>query len=223
MRKLNVKLFLVHIIGGAVAVGGVAALHTFQYQRIAAALLWQARRAEDAGKLDLMKHYLERYLDFAPQDVNEAAQLGQALAGEHFAASLPARRQAFFLLNKVLTRDSSRRDVQRLIVKTGLEIGEFNAARRNLEALTKTAPADADPAERGEVEGDWGRLLEAEKKPTEAIPYCRLAVKDAPSEESNYIRLAWLLRAQDGTAAERAKNVADADQVIRDLVADNPS
>ena len=107
-------------------------------------------------------------------------------------------------------------------MKTGLEIGEFNAARRNLEALTKSIPANADPAERGELEGDWGRLLEAEKKPAEAIPYCRLAVKDAPSEEHSYARLAWLLRAQDGTADERQKNVTEADQAIGDLVAHNP-
>ncbi|HVS37194.1 MAG TPA: hypothetical protein VMS17_16650, partial [Gemmataceae bacterium] len=161
MRKLNVKWFLVLVVGAAVAAGSVVALHAFQYQRIAAALLWQARRAEDGGKLDRMRHYLERYLDFAPQDVGETAHLGLALAGDHFAGSLAARRQSFFLLNKVLTHDSGRRDVQRLIVKTGLEIGEFNAARRNLEALTKSAPADADPAERGELEGAWGRLLEA--------------------------------------------------------------
>ena len=102
------------LIGTAVAAGAVYALHAFQYRRIAAALLWQARRAEEAGKIDRMKHYLERYLEFAPQDVGETAHLGQTLAGDHFAASLPARRQAFFLLNKVMTRDSGRRDVQRL-------------------------------------------------------------------------------------------------------------
>ena len=170
-----------------------------------------------------MRHYLERYLEFAPQDVGETAHLGQTLAGDHFAGSAPARRQAFFLLNKVLARDSSRRDVQRLVVKTALEIGELNAARRNLEQLAKSAPADADPAEHGELEGDWGRLLEAEKKPAEAIPYYRLAAKDAPSDETNYVRLAWLLRAQDGTNAERQKSIAEADQVVGDLVANNAS
>ncbi len=90
MRKLNVKWFLALVIGTAVVAGSVCALHAFQYQRIAAALLWQARRAEEAGKIDPMRHYLERYLEFAPQDVEETAHLGQALAGEHFAASLSA-------------------------------------------------------------------------------------------------------------------------------------
>ena len=223
MRKLNVKLFLALLIGTAAAAGAVVALHAFQYQRIAAALLWQARRAEDAGKTDRMRHYLERYLEFAPQDVEETAHLGTALAGEQFAGSPPARRQAFYLLNKVLVRDSGRRDVQRLVVKTGLEVGEFNAVRRNLEALTKSLAADADPAERGELEADWGRLLEAEKKPAEAIPHYRLAVQAAPTDENSYVRLAWLLRGQDGTADERTANTAEADKVVADLVAANPS
>jgi tetratricopeptide (TPR) repeat protein len=222
MRKLNVKLFLALVIGAAAAAGGVWALHSFQYQRIAAALLWQARRADEAGNPDRLAHYLQRYLDFAPQDVQEQAHLGQVLAGEHFAGDLARRRQAFYLLSKVAAKESDRRDLQRLLVKTALEIGEFNSARRTLEALTKNAPADADPAERGELEGYWGRLLEAEKNPAEAIEHCRRAIQDAPSNEDSYVRLAWLLRGRQATAAEREKNIAEADRAIDDLVANNP-
>ena len=59
MRKLNVKLFLILVIGAVVTAGSVWGLHVFQYKRIAAALLWQARRAEEAGKIDLMARYLD--------------------------------------------------------------------------------------------------------------------------------------------------------------------
>ena len=84
--------------------------------------------------------------------------------------------------------------------------------------------ASADAAERGELEGYWGRLLDAEKKPVEAISYCRRAVKDAPSVEENYVRLAWLLRAQqDAPLEQRDKNRAEADQTVDDLVANNPT
>ena len=50
MRKLNVKLFLALVIGAAVAAAAVVALHAFQYQRIAAALLWQAAAPRTAAR-----------------------------------------------------------------------------------------------------------------------------------------------------------------------------
>ena len=169
MRKLNVKLSLVLLAAAAVAAGGVWALHTFQYQRIAAALLWQARRAEQDQKFDQMARYLQRYLEFAPHDVEQAAHLGAALAGEHFAGSPAARRQAYYLLNNVVNQQPDRLDLQRLLVKTALEIGEWSTAKATLEALAKNPEAGAPGSpERGELEGYWGRLLAAEKKPDEA-------------------------------------------------------
>ncbi len=225
MRKLNVKLFLVLVIGAVVSTGSVFALHTFQYKRIAAALLWQARRAEEVGKIDVMARYLERYLEFAPQDTEEQVHLGRTLAGDAFATSLAARRQAFFVLNKVLARDSNRPDVQRLLVKTALEIGEYSTARRSLETLAKDPSAtNAEAADRGELEGYWGKLLDVEKKPEEAIGYCRRAAKDAPTVEENYIRLAYLLRAQQDVPAEqRDKNRIEANEAMDALVAANPT
>ena len=225
MRKLNVKLFLILVIGAVAAAGSVWGLHTFQYKRIAAALLWQARRAEEVGKIDQMKRYLERYLEFAPQDVEEQVHLGRVLTGDSYATSLPARRQAFFVLNKVLALDSHRPDVQRLLVKTALEIGEYSTARQNLESLAKDpSTVEGKAADRGELEGYWARLLDAEKKPVDAINYCRRALKDAPSVEDNYIRLAYLLRAQqDAPLEQKDKNRVEANQTIDDLVANNPT
>ena len=225
MRKLNLKLFLILVVGAIAAAGSVWGLHTFQYKRIAAALLWQARRAEEVGKVDQMATYLKRYLEFAPQDVEEQVHLGRTLAGDSFATSAAARRQAFFLLNKVLAVDSHRPDVQRLLVKVSLEIGENSTARRNLEILAKDSSTEKDGAkDRGELEGYWARLLDAEKNPTEAINYCRRAVKDAPTTEENYIRLAYLLRAQQEVPPEqRDKNRVEANQAIDDLVANNPT
>ena len=225
MRKLNVKLFLVLVAAATVAAGGVWALHTFQYQRIAAALLWQARHAEQDQKFDQTARYLQRYLEFAPHDVEQAAHLGATLAGDHFAGSTAARRQAYYVLNKVVNDRPDRLDLRRLLVKTALEIGEWSTARSTLEALAKNPEAGAPGSpERGELEGDWGRLLAAEKKPDEAVVHSRLAVKEAPDDVDSYVRLAWLLRAKrDVPAKEREKIVAEADQTIDDLVANNPT
>ena len=117
-----------------------------------------------------------------------------------------------------------RLDLKRLLVKTALEVGELSTAQATLEALAKDPAARAPGSpERGELEGYWGRLLAAEKKPDEAIEHSRLAVQQAPTDEDSYVRLAWLLRARkDAPARQREKDVAEADQVINDLVANNP-
>ncbi len=225
MRKLNLKLFLILVIGVIATAGSVWGLHTFQYKRIAAALLWQARHAEEVGNIDQVARYLVRYLEFAPHDVEEHVHLGRVLAGDSFAASLPARRQAFFVLNNALALDPNRPDVQRLLVKVALEIGENSTARRHLESLAKNASnAETDAPSRGELEDYWAQLLDAEKNPAEAINYSRRAVKDAPGVEENYIRLAYLLRAQqDGSQELRDKNRVEANQTIDALVANNPT
>ena len=207
MRKLNFKLALILLAAVAAAAGGVWALHTFQYQRIAAALLWQARHAEQDQKFDQMVRYLQRYLEFAPHDVEQAAHLGATLAGEHFAGSPAARRQAYYVLNNVVNQQPERIDLQRLLVKTALEVGEWSTANATLDALAKNPEAGApDSPERGELEGYWARLLVAEKKPDEAIEHSRLAVKEAANDEDSYVRLATLLRGRkdaSGTCAQR--------------------
>ena len=74
MRKINGKLFLGLLVGTVVLTGAVFAVHHFQYQRIARALLWHAVYAESRpGERD-------------PQRQVEAShQVGekQQAAGEH--------------------------------------------------------------------------------------------------------------------------------------------
>jgi tetratricopeptide (TPR) repeat protein len=226
MRKLNVKLFLVLAAVVAVLAVGVGAVHAFQFHRIAGALLDQARRAEDAGNVRRMVEYLGRYLEFAPQDVAERAHYGRALASEEFGGSLRDRRQAVFVLDNVLTAEPNRRPERLLLVKTALDVAEFKTARDHLVELDKTSPAgDSAPAkaDRGEREGYWGRLFEAERKPAEAIAAYRDAAADAPAEESNYIRLAYLLRSTpESDPAKRLKNNADADAALDALTTNNP-
>jgi tetratricopeptide (TPR) repeat protein len=232
MRKINGKLFLGLLVLAAVLTGTVFGVHQFQYDRIAQALLWQARRAEEQGQVERMALYLGRYLEFNPRDDGERARLAVAWAGDAFANAPRVRNRAVRLLDEVLTRDANRPELRRLLVKTALEVGgssNLKLARNHLEKLLPweqvLRPGADGPAvdrERGELEGYWGQLLEGENKSTEAIACCRLAVRHAPEAHANYVRLAYLLRRQKETdPAKRADYWREADKLLDTLVARN--
>src|SRR5262249_31911174 len=131
----NGKLFLGLLLGAAVLAAAVFGVHHFQYQRIAQALLWQARRAEEQGQTDRMARYLSRYLEFNPRDDDEKAHLAAAWAGDAFANAPRQRVRAVLLLDEVLTHDGDRPELRRLLVKTALEVGNPKLARTHLEKL----------------------------------------------------------------------------------------
>src|SRR5207245_5423457 len=63
--------------------------HSLQSGRIARALLSQAKKAEDLGREEKAVRFLGRYLEFAPDDVEERAHLARLLAGEPPSGSPP--------------------------------------------------------------------------------------------------------------------------------------
>jgi tetratricopeptide (TPR) repeat protein len=235
MRKINGKLFLGLLVGTAVLAGAVFAIHVVQYQRIAQALLWQARRAEEQGQVERMARYLSRYLEFSPRDDLEKAHLAVVWSGEAFANAPRLRYRAVRLLDDVLAHDASRTDLRRLLVKSALELGThpdiLKLARGHLEKLLPYDQVVRDARrqgevtvdrERGELEGCWGQLLEAEGRPADAIRCCRLAVRHNPETSTVYVRLAWLLRRSgEGDAAARAANGKEADDLMDRLVTRN--
>ncbi len=77
MRKINAKLFLVLLVGAILCTGAVFGIHHFQYGRIADSLLWQARRAEEQGQVKRQARYLQRYLEFNGNDLDEKARLAK--------------------------------------------------------------------------------------------------------------------------------------------------
>jgi Tfp pilus assembly protein PilF len=233
MRKLNVKLLLVLVLGIVTLAVTVGVAHAFQYGRIAEALRFQARRADEQGQPDRVARYLSRYLEFRPRDLEARAELGRTLAGDAFAGSHRARARAARLLDEVLTSDSGRTDLRRLLARVALEpeVAQLQTARKQLEVLlpadTAAWPADQPPpaadAARGELEVLWGRLCEAETHAAEAIRFYRQAVHDLPGEELSYIRLAYLLRRQKETdPALRSANETEADDLMRRLIENNP-
>jgi Tfp pilus assembly protein PilF len=232
MRKLNVKLLMVLVLGTITLAIGVGVAHAFQYGRIAEALRFQARRAEELGQTNRVARYLSRYLEFRPRDVEARAELGRTLAGEAFAGSRRARARAARLLDEVLISEPDRPELRLLLAKVALEPEYFQlqVARKQLEVLLPEKAAfwhsgdDAPPADaaRGELEVLWGRLCEAETRSAQAIRFFRQAVHDLPGEQLSYVHLAYLLRQQKETdPARRAANEAEADAVIDLLVKNN--
>jgi tetratricopeptide (TPR) repeat protein len=229
MRKINGKLFLGTLLGLAVLAAAVFGIHELQYQRIAEALLWQARHAEEQGQLERQARYLSRYLEFNPRDDAEKAHLASLWAGEGFSNALRLRWRAVRLLDEVLAHDGSRPDLRRLLVKTALELGFPDAvklAHGHLEKLLTWDEARrqfGDKAtniypDRGELVGFWGQVCEAENKVDEAMHCCRLAMRLVPQAHSNYVRLAYLLRRHKETDPDRRKNNLEEANATLDLL-----
>ncbi len=246
MRKINGKLFLGLLIGTVVLSGTVFAVHSFQYQRIAKALLWQAKRAEDQGQVKRMAQYLQRYLEFNPRDTEEKANLAKVYAGEEFVGSAKARGSSLRLLEDVL-RVEDRPDLRRLAVKVALEVGRPKDARDHLARLLPwdlmqeriradvaarakgLPPAVAGNAEerkqredRGALECYWGQVMDAEQRPVEAMSCYRLALRNAPELQHSYARLAYLLRrSKEADPGKRQANHEEANRTMDELVARN--
>src|SRR5262245_18757110 len=122
MRKINGKLFLALLVGTVVLTGSVFAVHHFQYQRIARALLWQAHRAEEEGQPARQARYLQRYLEFNPRDSAEKANLAKLWASDTFAGQARQRLHAAWLLDEVLTFEDDP-ELRKLLFKVALELG----------------------------------------------------------------------------------------------------
>jgi hypothetical protein len=87
MRTINSKFFLALLIGTVVCGGAIYGIHYFQYERIARALLWQARHAEEKGDTQRSVQYLQRYLEFRPRDQAEKITLARTWTSDAFATT----------------------------------------------------------------------------------------------------------------------------------------
>jgi tetratricopeptide (TPR) repeat protein len=242
MRTINGKFFLALLIGTVVCGGAVYAVHYFQYERIARALLWQARHAEEKGETQRSVQYLQRYLEFRPRDQAEKINLARAWTSDAFATNLKARSRAVHILDEILAGEDQP-ELRRLLIKTALEIRNLKPARDHLARLLpweqmeprlrqaraarqadKPLPDDlaAPDKDRGELEQFWGQLLELEGQSNlaDAIDCYRLAVRHIPEESTSYVHLAYLLRrSREPDAKKRQQNLTEADQAMDQMVA----
>jgi cellulose synthase operon protein C len=222
-NKINLKL-LVWILGGLLASSVVVfGIHFLQYQRIASALLWQANRAEEQGENERMTRYLRRYLEFAPRDIEEKARLARALTADFATLSIKGRRNTLDLLESVLVSDPSRKELRRLLVKSALTMGgRPKLVRDHLTILWKSASGKLSTEERGELEGYEGQLAQSENDKNKAGTWYRKAIEHTPEEQTNYVRLAYLLRGStEKDQFVRKSNESEADRLINDMVQRN--
>jgi tetratricopeptide (TPR) repeat protein len=228
MRKINHKVLLAFLASLILLTGVVFGVHYLQRQRIASALLWQARKAEETGQIERNVLYLGRYLEFQPNDLEEKAHLGKVLLSEDAHSGQGSRARAVDLLDEVLRQQPERVTERRLLVKGALTIPNANRSKQARESLlllldpAKPQPGQMSPTDLGELEGFWGALFEQEGNLNEAIAWCRKATKNRPEEQINYMRLVYLLRRQNtDTPEQKAANLAEANQVMNQLVEKN--
>src|SRR5260221_7029056 len=118
MRKLNTKFFVFLLVALTVLAGVVFGLHRLQAGNIADALLWQASQAEKEGKLDRAARYLERYLAFARDDLDQREHLGMILSDPKLATTPQRRARARFVIEQVLAKDPQRLALRERLCQT---------------------------------------------------------------------------------------------------------
>ncbi|MCI0460203.1 MAG: tetratricopeptide repeat protein [Gemmataceae bacterium] len=192
MRRLNVKLFLYFLASLALLAGAVLAVHRLQASNISNGLLWQANQADKEGRPDQAARYLNRYLEFAPDDLETRARLGKTLADRKVAVTTRAREKARFVLQQVLTREPDRHDVRRCLVRLLLDARYADLAEEELKYLEKAQPGD--PA----VIGLRGQLLELRNRLPDALASLRQSVQSDSAPIETRVRLINLLRAMGG-------------------------
>lgn len=223
IRSINYRMII-----GIFATFGLMALltlivHRFQYQRIASALLYQARKAENETppQLDRMVTYLKRYLEFAPRDLEEKSHLAEVMATDYPGITIRARTNAMNMMDGILQQDPQRHELRRLLIKTSLELGKPKLAREHLEWYWADEANRITQADRGELELDWGQVFEQEKDLEQAKQRYKKAMESSPRTVMAYARLAQILRLESISSPDAQKLITEADELIDKMVAAN--
>jgi tetratricopeptide (TPR) repeat protein len=233
-RQLNVKFLLILLVAVAVLGGATYGVHRFQVKRSARGLLYQSQQAEAKGDRVKAADYLERYLAYAPEDLDNLVKFGTLLAPDAETATPLDARRASDAFERVVLRNPDRKDVRRQALELELKVGDFVGARPNI--LTLLAPEGSTELDDGTLKGlvsgldrapqdgrlmwQLGQCYEATGKYDWAIACYDKARRATPSLIDAYVRLAAAQRRQ-GRAAE-ADAVMDAVEVKDGLIASNP-
>ncbi len=208
-RMPNPKAFVSLFVGAALLGAAVHFAHGYQLKRNADALLRQATRLEEDGKLNEAADALYRYVQFVPDD--DAAYARYGLLVDKQAKSPKAIMRAFFVLEQVVRRNPDRSDVRRRLVSLAMTPGfdRFSEAFDHLQILLKGAPKDA------ELEEMAGRCEEGNRRYAQGVNWYARAVAHAPERVGCYVRQADLLR-------RHLDKPEQADAVMDQLVKANP-
>lgn len=206
-RQLDLKLALWLV--GIVFVFGVSlhALHAYQVDRNADALLHQADRALDKKQIDQALRMFGHYLAYRPHDTDARARYGLLL--EKHATNPPDRLRAALTLQEVLRDDPSRKDVRFRLVHCLVNL------QRLPEAIGEAEKLLTDWDKPGEIEHVLGWCHEAQGKYEKAAEWFRKAIAIDPHRLESYVLLAEVLQAKLNEPEQAA-------EVMNDLVQHNP-
>lgn len=214
MRRLNAKL-LFSFLGGLVVLSGtVFAVHRLQAGNISDALLYQADQAGKENRPDQVARYLNRYLEFAPDDHDARARLGKTLADPRLVVTTRGRDRARFVLEQVLTHDPDRHEARRCLAKLLLDARYPDQAEEHLKYLQKARPTDP------EVVALVSQWQELRGRPEEALDSLRKSVQSADAPAGNHVRLIGFLRGLD--RGRRGKHFTEAERQLAEATRKAP-
>jgi tetratricopeptide (TPR) repeat protein len=203
MRQVNTRFFFVLVAATAAFAATLFGVHRLQAGNITNALLWQAGQAEKAGKADAAARYLGRYLEFAPDDVEERAHLATILSDEKVAVTPGSRRRAEFVINQVLAWDPQRHELRQALCRIAMAGQKLDLAKEHLDFLESKLPDSGDVAF---LLGQWRERhlrdrvvtdLEKAKLSREIQKQYEKAIDADPRKVEAYVRLVTLLKQLD--------------------------
>ncbi len=139
-RVLNTRLLIATLVGLAVAIGGSYFWRAYQVSRTAEAMLERARSLEKEGDTPAAIGYLQRYLQFHPEDTDAYLHLTQAV--DRIALSQRQKRQAIALYRDLLGQlgKEEAREVRPRLAELEYEVANFAAARELAEQAAADQP-----------------------------------------------------------------------------------
>ena len=209
MRKLNVRLAGMLLIGVALASGGVHLIWYLQVHRHASTFLVAADRSKADGHLNQAIQHLYSYLQVVPTNVDVRRKLGFWLAEAH-SDSL-----AFTVLEEVLrSRIQSKADaeeirtIRRKLVDVAIGIRRSLDAESHIRDLLRESPEDPELLDLlGQCEVAMGRDLSGAQ-------LFQQAIKLAPQQVETYARLA--------IALFRLDQPKESEKRMQEMVVANP-
>ncbi|MCA9050779.1 MAG: tetratricopeptide repeat protein, partial [Planctomycetaceae bacterium] len=201
----NFRLAILLTVLAACAALAIRSVHDFQVSLLAADLRGTLLQADESDSPEY-RELLERYVRFAPDDIDQRTRLATIL--DESAETEYERREALRMLQSVLREQPDLIDFRKRMAEQMFALGMVRDAAPEYERLSRSSVGDAFFSYR------LGNCYETDKRPLEAAAAYERAVESDPTDVRAYERLARLLR-------DQLNQPAEADRVITKLIAVN--